>query len=496
MLLLLLIALSQDPPAPPEPARSFHGHVYNMLTGEPLQGATVSFDARSAKTDEQGAFVFLGLERRVYVVHCEKDGFAFPDRAEKLVRLESDQVNVDFRLWPSSTIVGTVTDVQGKPLPGVTVQAIQKTYFLAAYLSLSAPYSAETDSQGRFRIPRLPPGRFYVRADLGARGYPTVYFPGASHLTDAQVVRIAPGSEYGGFHFTLREAPAFKASGKVVDSQTGQPVVHEVRLAKKTAKSEADGTFHFDGLFPGRYWAIVSRREGEMTLETILPFEVLNQDVKDLVLELGPGMTVRGTVRAEYSNQKLSVTIMGQSMSWNGLVADDGTFDTEAALYPGLYHFAVDAHETPANFFVSQILEGNRDVTETGIDIPPGNGVIEVTAILDYHAGAVTGNVLDPDGHPMPNARVALVSTDPHKRANPRHFKSARADSAGAFRITGVIPGDYLAVPSASDPAEVVDPEIFAQIEKHATTITVERSGIVNVDLRLTKEIREILTAY
>jgi hypothetical protein len=409
-LALLYLALLQAPATPRLPSEanaSLRGHVYNRLTGEAVPGATLWLRDLKGKeslttiTDSQGAFVFSALHPGPsgmrYIIQCTKDGFARPDEVWPVLAEGQDKTGIDFRIWPGAVITGAVTDADDRPLSGVAVQAIRKVYF-GVSLILDFPLAAETDRQGHFRITNLPPGRYYVKADMGARntesrGYPAVFFPGAAQWTDAQAVPIAAGEEYGGFHFKLPDAATFKVRGKVIDSQTNRPVAGikvglwtecHILLPTEQTVSSADGTFHFAGLLPGRYWSKVTGPGSGPLAQSLVPFEIRDTDVKDLLVELG-------------------------------------------------------AKDKPA--------------TETN---------------------------------------VALFSTDERKRSKVRYFRSAQADSSGAFRILGVIPGDYLLLPWPADPGEALDPEIFPQIEKYATAVSVTRSGIVTADLRLTREIRAV----
>ena len=65
----------------------------------------------------------------------------------------------DFR----GSIAGTISDEEGEPVAGVSVQAMSKV-FNQGKSALQARGSAKTDDRGNYRLYDLPPGRYYVQA--------------------------------------------------------------------------------------------------------------------------------------------------------------------------------------------------------------------------------------------------------------------------------------------------------------------------------------------
>ncbi len=57
----------------------------------------------------------------------------------------------------TGSIEGTVTDVNGATVPGVTVSVTSP--------NLISPQSATTDGNGRYRIPSIPPGKYAVTVE-------------------------------------------------------------------------------------------------------------------------------------------------------------------------------------------------------------------------------------------------------------------------------------------------------------------------------------------
>ena len=71
------------------------------------------------------------------------------------------------------------------------------------------------------------------------------------------------------------------------------------------------------------------------------------------------------------------------------------------------------------------------------------------------------------------------------------------ADQDGQYKISAIIPGDYLLLAwPESDVARVQDPELFTQLEEHAVSVTVDKSASVQQDLTLTEDIQTIVRNF
>src|SRR5207247_545532 len=101
------------------------------------------------------------------------------------------------------------------------------------------------------------------------------------------------------------------------------------------------------------------------------------------------------------------------------------------------------------------------------------------------------------NGDAMTGVPVVLISADPKKRLLDRYFKTSTSDATGNYRFNGVIPGSYLMlIWPESDAAQVQDPDLMLQLEKHATRVSVERAATATQDLKLTPEIRVIAQTF
>ena len=146
---------------------------------------------------------------------------------------------------------------------------------------------------------------------------------------------------------------------------------------------------------------------------------------------------------------------------------------------------------------MGEVRADGENVLEEGLTVHENVPVPELEVVLDFTGGTVTGLLRDEDEQPISGVRVALLSTDQEKRGSERYFRSGAADQDGQYKISTIIPGDYLLlVWPESNVARVQDPELFAQLEEHAVRVTVEKSATVQQDLTLTSDIQTIVRNF
>ena len=119
------------------------------------------------------------------------------------------------RVWPAGSIGGRVQWVDGRPASGARVNAYSHTD--GTLYEATAP----ADDGGRYRLGRLPPGRYNLRAYSGAG--PAYMGPRAFE----QSVTLAAKQDLGGQDLTLSRGATI--NGTVTDKATGQPIRVSVR---------------------------------------------------------------------------------------------------------------------------------------------------------------------------------------------------------------------------------------------------------------------------
>jgi len=514
-------------------AATVRGKITNAKTGSPVKDVRVTLQppghgevAGSATSDSNGGYE-IRVAPGLYNLSAAKDGFVmtpYLDVANVPV-LElgvGQEAAVDLRLPPGATMAGTVKDVSGAPIADANLQATMKIY-RQGKIEFQLRAAARTNDRGEYRLTNLRAGRYYLQAGKrgiagpGIRTFVPMMYPGASRFEDAQPIRVDVGEDKSAINFRLPDATTYSVSGRITFLTTGQPLANmAIRVdpdhpgfgMNSSTRSRGDGTFSLEGLTAGGY-----RMEGKLTGGFEGPsgyflrfFELKTADITNLSIHVGYG-TVKGNLRAAGGSlpERMSVLLFvrnpfgGTGYALSAISHTNGTFEI-GGVQPGICDLAIrnDLATTgrAPEFFVGPVTVDGQDVSDSGIRVPEGTAPVNVSVTVDFRPGTITGKTLDFDNRPIPGANLVLMSADPKKRLLYPYWREIKSDREGAFRLGSLIPGDYfLMIWTGYRPWAGLDPEAFAILEKYAVRARVERSGVVSRNLRLTKEIRNMLDA-
>jgi hypothetical protein len=240
------------------------GHVVDGR-GAPVEGVTVWFRAGMAShcvTDASGAFACGNLAGDTYAVtvfpsNGAANAFRFLETPAKLELRDGDARIDGVRLVIEPTlraIAGRVVDAAGVPVTDVTVQAFsidRKPRF-----TFQLPPGAVTDDDGRFRIPDLSPGNYFVEVERRGLATRQTLAAGTTDVTlvlDRQPCAGARGHDMPAT-FVRPPAPivwdqAIELVGWSVPAKAGIDTTLEVTLIYRALKPvDRDWTIfaHFD----------------------------------------------------------------------------------------------------------------------------------------------------------------------------------------------------------------------------------------------------------
>lgn len=251
------------PPAKPESA-ALSGVVYDMTTGKPISGASVSAVPNSpgqtasrlgpVTTNEDGEFQIEGASPGGHFVIVQADGYAprkagnyfdHDDLYRSAARWKPDDKGLAVYLSKSAVVAGRVTDSNGNPVAGIEIHARRPFGIDGEPYALEPnPAPGITDAEGRFRIDGLPEGIVYLLC--WGEWYSTSAFQ--PYPVPAKNVRL-----------TVVRAASVK--GRLVDA-LGDPVAGEVSLTEAAdrigrfateARPGEDGLFEILNVPPGEY---------------------------------------------------------------------------------------------------------------------------------------------------------------------------------------------------------------------------------------------------
>ena len=316
----------------------------------------------------------------------------------------------------TALISGTVTaDEPGAaPVRGAVVRVNGSGFIDGSNQGTSIVRAAVTDDQGRYVIPNLPAGRFYLTADKG--GWVSLRY-GAESMYDAGVAVAVTDGQSAAINMKLSRGAVI--AGRVTDEH-GQPQsnVRPVLLQYRTVSGQRRlvqyfapgmpftttddlGDYRFFAIPPGSY--VMALRSGA---------------------PMPAGIALRTTTDEEiaWARQQGS---SGPSTTGAGAPAPPAA---QSVMFAPIYHPGVT--------------DMSAAVT---ITVAAGEQRLGVDFVTTYVPTAqVRGIVLRPDGSPAAGARLSITRARVALSPLDTMTASATADAKGAFTFGSVASGDFL----------------------------------------------------
>lgn len=286
-----------------DPGATLTGAVTDSVTGQPVQGVTVSLrtligsrnvGVQSATSNASGTYVVPGVPPGTYFAYTSAGGTGYVNEVhddilcvgacstavavnsgrEIVVAAGAAPAPINFALTPGGRISGTVIDAQTLlPMAGVPVFA-----YTRVGQSTAQAGSASTNASGVYTIAGLPTGSYYLATSTTQainEIYNGVICLDACSSADAvlvgEAVPVAAGTTTTGRDFQLDAGGAL--SGTVVAATGGAPIAgvqivvyRQVGSAVSFASSgvtDATGAYTVRGLSTGPYFAVF---QGNATL--------------------------------------------------------------------------------------------------------------------------------------------------------------------------------------------------------------------------------------
>ena len=207
---------------------------------------------------------------------------------------------------------------------------------------------------------------------------------------------------------------------------------------------------------------------------------VTGDDVNGIALTTAVGGTARGMVRFEggpppaappstTSVYAVDTSNSGLPMSSTGQVKPDWTFELKGLAG----RRALRVGGLPSGWMLKGIRVDGTDVTDSGLDVKPGQEISDLEVILTNKVTEISGSVQDGKGAATDDFAVLVFPSDPqHWGWQSRHVRVARPDQNGRFLISGLPDGTYLAVAlEYVEPGEETNPEFLERLKALATTV-------------------------
>ena len=336
------------------------------------------------------------------------------------------------------TVTGQLRTLDGAPAISVRVAAMPvptsnaKPEDGVQYFTYPPPEASTlTDSQGRYQLTNLPPGRYYIMA--GAFGEPT-YYPGKAEMESATPVTLGPGSANANLDFKLLRLLGGKITGRVTLANR-DPQLKVTLLGGKLeelldAQIATDGSFEFGHVLPGTYLVGLFPRPAGFASAVV---KVGDRDITGLELTAPQTHVVTGKIVVQNGPLPRALLAFSTPQSYvSATLKPDGTFT--ARLHAA--HHRVDLAGMPVGYTVTSVRLGNQDATE-GFQVANADlsGMVITVAApsrLSKIHGTVTG---------LSAAQLASTKVEVAGELNSPLQSDIKPD--GSFEFPAVIPGLY-----------------------------------------------------
>jgi uncharacterized protein (DUF2141 family) len=489
------------------------------LTGQPASGVQVTVSRASELnaasgfrlppeaiiTDDRGVYRAYGLVPGEYIVS------ALPPRAVSLEIFKASAADIDV-LFRSLAQPGGI-----RPPAGSTAGA--------PVTSVGGP-------------PAIPGSRTASEAF----GFSPTFHPGTTVAADATRIAVAAGEERSGVDIPLIPVRAARIEGTLITGDIPptriRPTLTVIGPSQPTfvtpalSGPQADGTFAFTGVTPGRYVLVARTGPGAMmsfpaggggttnnpdvpSLFAMQELSVDGTDIKGIALALRPAVSISGRVAFDKTSltppETLTTLRVGLTVAPGATsitpVADSPTAGTVAppntsvqpdasfkftGVMPGTYLFnsSVPGAMGPTGWWLRSVIVNGRDVLDHPLEVDPA--ITEITGVVltfsDRHS-ELTGTLTTAAGQPASEFVVVVFSADrSHWRPQARRVKTTRPSSDGSFSVIDLPAGDYLiAALTDIEPDEWQQPAFLEALVPAAVKITIADGQKVRQDLRIAR---------
>lgn len=513
----------------------------------PVQPTTIR--PRTTVTDAQGIFEFKDLPAGSYRLTANPGQYSAQylsttygakranapgssDPGQPIPLTDGQAFTATLALLKGSVITGRVSDENGDSLARVQVYTL--FYPVGSTRGQRFGSQVQTDDLGNFRLFGLAPGDYVVVAEAPRNtfippnappeteeeriGMLTTYYPGTADEGSAQRVRTRTGLETSGIEIRMLSGRLLHVSGMVVDSQGKTDSRFSVQLMQRSSSTgfsnfglNVDGTGHFQGrnIAPGDYKLVVRqiinrppnadpRTPTDPGEFAVVPIS-LATDIDDLLVTTGQGVTISGQIQYETGPPTLQNGQPAPLPRINAQPPDPQTFgglptppgvqasaDLTFIMKGFMGEYLIRA--SSAGAYLKSVLLNGEDIVDTPHEFKQGD---KITVVMTTRASTIEGTVTDDKGSPANTGSLVLFSEDKtYWRNNSIRTRRGGVDMTGHFRMMGVLPGRYFLIALPQERANAlnygtVDPSMFEQFAKEATTVTVGDDEQRQVDLRI-----------
>ena len=392
--------------------------------------------------------------------------------------------------------------------------------------------------------------------------YAPVYYPGTATPSTASAVTLAVSEERSGVDFRLTLVPTAKLEGHIISPDGVMPQGTQITLLPldqadapsvpgmntNQTRVNQDGTFTFRDIPPGQYRvmargairavdpnATTQQQQfggrggggrggpgGPGQISQVLwgssDVTVNGEDIKNMSIQLQPGMTITGRIvfatstqipPGDLSNARVSLTPRGQQQAGfdfgpmgQATVDAQGHF-TIKGVTPGKYSITANIPAggagtgrggttgaattgTTQSWILKSAVANNTDALDFGLVVEPNQ---DVNALITFaeKTQEINGTIQDTQGNPTADYTIVLYAADKGFWVpNARRIRAVRPGTDGKFTFGNLPAGDYrITAVTDVEPGEWFDPNFLDQLANASIAVTVRDGEKKTQDIKV-----------
>ncbi|MBC7924500.1 MAG: carboxypeptidase regulatory-like domain-containing protein [Bryobacteraceae bacterium] len=414
----------------------------------------------SSRTGRSGQFTFSRVPPGLYVIIATHPGY-FPaswgqripaGRGRPIAVGGDSSFFAEIRMRHRGAITGRVLDENGVGESGVPVVAYH------GRLPLRFAGSTRSEEWGRYRIPGLLPGKYWVRSGghvlLDGSGWLPTFSPGGQFPHNARLIEVSLDTDTGYADVSPEAGRTFGLNGRVSCAFNGAVLVTlSSETGQRFFQTSCGEGFAFSALAPGPHELFAATQTAGASAFLELN---LSGDLPGVNLTLVP--LPRVVVEVEVGGTKVAATQVPVKLVGRRLnIAEIDPLREiplgQTALPPGHWEFRAEA---PPGYYVADVAapsQGSqrRKAAEQLNEWYPSwisqTGDSHVSVRLSDKPAILEGQVTE-NGKPVPGVTVFLWPETLEGRRAAGGFLQMLSDTKGGFYFANLPPGNYRVVAS------------------------------------------------
>jgi hypothetical protein len=345
------------------------------------------------------------------------------------------------------------------------------------------------------------------------RGYAPMCYP--STTSTPSMITLAPDEERTGVNMQLVLTRLARIEGIVKgmppDIRGFDPIIlfsgddFREGMGQDSVRCDIHGRFSFTNVSPGRYKLFLrgaaSGAAGGPLVHAEAEVVVLDEDIRNVVLDLQPGVTVSGHLvfrgsppppAAEMARAGLEIRLDPADPSplnrypGPSITRPDATGQFVIRdVFPGDYRISATQRELTGWFFDPTTIPGG-DVTGQVVQVKRQD-LAGVTVTLTDQRAEISGTIMTDKGEPAPEYYILIYPSDEKSRTPySRRLYGTRAKEDGTFVITGLHAGSYrLATLLDAEFGAWFDPAFLHRIDADSMALSIASDERKVLNLRV-----------